>query len=267
MSQLAGVAKIPDTGMMPIMRVFAECVLYNLASLTPFCLSVDATLDDWGDVIERLFPGDGTSTSPFLGGLQGIYRVQLRIHMLLRNGTQLPSRAEVIRQCSDQLDTFERQLASLSPHRGGDHEAVALYNAKHRISILAARIHLHKVAHPAVTALDPRVQLHLSKAVAILRNQDIREPGNPAMRWPLTVLACASSSNEDFKLVTDKMQETEGLLDPANSRKLTTAYAVLHRHRRGCAGLPLGSQEHGSYTPPMEFLLMPQLLDEPQICT
>jgi len=258
--------------MVNVLRVFAECILYNVASLTPFCSSIDPTLDDWGDKFDQLFPGDGASTSPFLGGLQGIYRVQLRIHMLLNRVQQVQndtlvvqSRMDMIRECSEQLDDLEQQLFSLSPYRAGDHEAVALYHAKHQISILAARIHLHKVAYPAATTLDHRIQLYVSKALAILRTQDIKEPGNPAMRWPLTVLACASTSNEDFKLVTDKMQETEGILDPANSRRLATAYTVLHRHRAGCAGVPLGSKEQGAYIQPIDILLMSQLLDEPQI--
>lgn len=261
-----------DPRLMIVLRIFAECVLYNLASLTPFCTTVESTLDDWGEVLERLFPGDGAFTSPFLGGLQGIYRVQLRVHMLLRGVVPFSddhdagqSHVEAIRQCYEQLDKFERQVSFVSANRAVDVEAAALYDAKHRISILAARIHLRKVAHPSATSLDHHIQLHVAEAITILKKQDVREPGNPAMRWPLTVLACASTSNEDFELVTGKMQETEGILDPANSRKLATAYTMLHRHRKGCAGIPLGSQEHGMYTQPMDFLLMPQLLDDPQI--
>jgi hypothetical protein len=269
--QLAQPATIMDAGMVNILRVFAECVLFNLASLTPFCETIDPTLDDWGDALDRLFPGDGASTSPFLGGLQGLYRVQLRIHMLLRsvkqtsNGPSVDrSRLEVIRECSDQLDTFEQQLLSLSPYRSGDYAAVRLYKAKHRIFILTARIHLHKVAHPEATALDYRIQSYVNRAIAILRIQDIKEPGNPAMRWPLTVLACATSSDEDFRLVTDKMRETEEILDPANSRKLAAAYTVLHRHRAGCASILPGCQEYKGFIQPIDILLMPQLLDEPQ---
>lgn len=257
--------------MMNILRVFAECVLYNVASLTPFCTSLGPTLDDWGDAFECLFPGDGISTSPFLGGLQVIYRVQIRIHMLLRGNKRTPddysidqSRKEAIRECSEQLDKAERQLSSLSPFRAGDDEAVTLYKAKHGTAIFAARLHLHKVAFPGATSLDHRIQHYVSKALAILRVQDFREPGNPAMRWPFTVLACASASDEDFELVEKRMKELEGVLYGANSRKLETAYTTLRRHRAGCAGIPLGSQAQGVCIQPIDFLLMPQLLDESQ---
>jgi hypothetical protein len=257
-----------DAGMMNILRVIAECVLYNVASLTPYCVVLDSTLDDWGEAFDLLFPGDGISTSPFLGGLQVIYRVQIRMHMLLRNNKRTPndysvdrSRKEDIRECSEQLDKAERQLASLSPFRAGDDKAATLYMAKHRVAILAARIHLQKVAYPGATSLDHRIQLYVSKAVNILRNQDFREVGNPAMRWPFTVLACASASNEDFELVVTRMQELEGVLYGANSRKLSTAYTLLRHHRAGCAGISLGSQV---YIQPIDFLLMPQLLDEPE---
>jgi len=258
-----------DDGMINILRVFAECVLYNVASLTPFCVSLESTLDDWGDAFDLLFPGDGVSTSPFLGGLQVIYRVQIRIHMLLRSNKRTPndhsvdrSRKEELRECSEQLDKAEQQLSSLSRFRAGDDAAATLYKAKHRVAILAARIHLHKVAYPGATSLDHRIQLYVSKAVAVLRIQDFGEPGNPAMRWPFTVLACASASDEDFELVAKRMQELEGVLYGANSRKLYTAYTLLRHHRAGCAGIPLGSQV---YIQPIDFLLMPQLLDEPQI--
>lgn len=270
--QLDQTATTIDAGTMNILRVFAECVLYNVASLTPFCIVLDSTLDDWGDAFDILFPGDGIATSPFLGGLQVIYRVQIRIHMLLRSNKRTPndysvdqSRKQEIRECSEQLDKAERGIATLTPfHAGGDKEAT-LYKAKHRVAILAARIHLHKVAFPGATALDHRVQTHVSKAIAILKVQDFKEPGNPAMRWPFTVLACASASNEDFELVTERMRELEGVLYGANSRKLSTAYTVLRRHRAGYAGTSLGGQEHGVNIQPIDFLLMPQLLDEPQV--
>ena len=261
-----------DAGMMNILRVFAECVLYNVASLTPFCVALDSTLDDWGDAFDQLFPGDGISTSPFLGGLQVIYRVQIRIHMLLRSNTRSPddysvdwSRKEEIRGCSEQLDKAERQFASLSPFRAGDDKAVTLYRAKHRVAILAARIHLHKVAYPGATSLDHRIQSHVSKALDILRIQDFREPGNPAMRWPFTILACACASDGDFELVKQRMQELEKFLYGANSRKLNTAYTVIGRHRAGCAGIPQGTHKHGVHIQPIDFLLMPQLLDEVEV--
>jgi hypothetical protein len=238
-----------DAGMMNILRVFAECVLYNVASLTPFCVVLDSTLDDWGDAFDLLFPGDGISTSPFLGGLQIIYRVQIRIHMLLRSNKRMPndysvdrSRKEEIRGCSEQLDEAERQFASLSPFRAGGEK--------------------HKVAYPGATSLDHRIQFHVSKAIAILKIQDFREPGNPAMRWPFTVLACACTSNEDFELVVQRMKELEESLYGANSRKLRTAYTMISRHRVGCADSPLGTHEHGVSIQPIDFLLMPQLLDE-----
>jgi hypothetical protein len=258
-----------DAGMMNILRVFAECVLYNVASLTPFCVVLNSTLDDWGDAFDLLFPGDGIATSPFLGGLQIIYRVQIRIHMLLRSNKGTPNdysvdwfRKEEIRGCSEQLDEAERQFASLSPFRAGGEKAVILYQAKHRVAILAARIHLHKVAYPGATSWDHRIQFHVSKAIAILRIQDFREPGNPAMRWPFTVLACACKSDEDFELVVKRMRELEESLYGANSRKLRTAYTMISRHRAGCAGSPLGAHEHGVSIQPIDFLLMPQLLDD-----
>lgn len=261
-----------DAGMMNILRVFAECVLYNIASLTPFCVALDSTLDDWGDAFDLLFPGDGIATSPFLGGLQVIYRVHIRIHMLLRSNTRSPndfsvnrSRKEEIRGCSEQLDKAERQFASLSPFRAGDDEAVTLYRAKHRVAILAARIHLHKVAYPGATSLDHRIQFHVSKALDILRVQDFREPGNPAMRWPFTILACASASDEEFELVKQRMQELEQVLYGANSRKLNTAYTMIGRHRAGCAGISQGARDHEVYVQPIDFLLMPQLLDEVEV--
>lgn len=271
-SQLDQSGATMDAGMMNILRVFAECVLYNVASLTPFCVVLDSTLDDWGDSFDLLFPGDGISTSPFLGGLQVIYRVQIRTHMLLRSNTRSLDdysvdqfRKEEIRECSEQLDKAERQFASLSPFCAGDGEAVTLYKAKHRVAILAARIHLHKVAYPGATSLDHRIQSHVSKALDILRIQDFRETGNPAMRWPFTILACASASDEDFELVKKRMQELEEFLYGANSRKLRKAYETIGRHRADCAGIPLGFQAQGVCIQPIDFLLMPQLLDEPQV--
>lgn len=271
-SQLNQSGSAIDAGMMNILRVFAECVLYNVASLTPFCVVLDSTLDEWGDAFELLFPGDGIAMSPFLGGLQVIYRVQIRTHMLLRSNKRMLndysvdwSRKDEIRECSEQLDMAERQFASLSPFRAGDDQAVTLYKAKHRVAILAARIHLHKVAYPGATSLDDCIQSHVSKALAILRIQDFREPGNPAMRWPFTILACACASDEDFELVKKRMQELEEFLYGANSRKLRTAYTKIGRHRVECAGIPLGSQAQGVYIQPIDFLLMPQVLDEPQV--
>lgn len=270
--QLAQVMAVEDPDLLAVLRVVAESVLYIVANLTPYVPRVDSAMDDWGDVLSFLFPGNGASTSPFLGGLQGIYRAQLRIHLLLRSTEQLTdhpgwnqSRCDTIRDISEQLDSLGGQLCLLSTQRKGSLENTAIYDAKHRISILAARIHLYKVANPSATSLDQHVQFYVREATTILRKQDIIAPGCPPLRWPLTVLGCAAITNEDFDLVTGMMKRTDRLLDPANSRKLEITYDILHRHRKGCASLPLGSLEQGPYIQPMEFLLMPQLLDEGQI--
>jgi len=66
-------------------------------------------------------------------------------------------------------------------------------------------------------------------------------------------------------ITSDSGHLIRGVLDPANSREMATAYTMLHRYRAGYAGILLGSQKHGLYFQSMDFSLTPQLLDKPQI--
>jgi hypothetical protein len=214
-----------------VLRIVAECTLYNLATLTPFCKKPDLASDDWGSSIHHLFPADDTTLSPFLGGCHALYQIMLSINMLLSanghgtHGLTSLARTEALISLTGRLDMVERRIPYMYPAS----EEAKLYVAKHRLTAIALRIHLHKIVHPQASSTEPLIRLHVTEAVQILIGQDIREPGNPALRWPLTILACATGTDEEFDVVKSKMQEIERILDISNSQKIASAYTVLGR--------------------------------------
>ncbi|KAI5360175.1 hypothetical protein Slin14017_G097360 [Septoria linicola] len=140
--------------------------------------------------------------------------------------------------------------------------AAQLYKAKHKISVLALCVHLLKVSYHATTPSNPLVRTCVDVAVGILREQDIREPGNPALRWPLTILACAAQQEDEFRFLVGRMSEIEAILDLSNSSKIKLAIEFLTQHRAQELPMPLYT-DRGPWMPTtqLDFLLEPQLLE------
>lgn len=256
-----------DAALVKLYRVVAECIMYNLAALSPFHAGINQVVTDWGSSFDCLFPGNDHALSPFLGGFHDVYRLMLRINLHLRRIPSMPSAVSTV-QGKQTLEALWWELHALevklpaSYRRVEGAESTRLYKAKHKISILALGIHLVKISNPLVASSDMVIRGYLHDAIGTLACQDIREPGNPALRWPLTILACAAVGKEDFAFVVAKMKELEMILDPSNRGKLQSAYTILQRYRQG--NLELHLQTHrGSWTPheQLDFLLEPQFLD------
>jgi hypothetical protein len=265
----AAPALLNDAALLKLYRVVAECIMYNLAALSPFHVGVADVATDWGSSFDCLFPGGDHALSPFLGGFHDIYRLMLRINIHLRQIPSTTTSAHSAVQSSQTLDALWWELHALevavppSYRRVEGADGTRLYKAKHRISVLALRIHLVKISIPAIAAADVLIHPHLQTAIEILRQQDIREPGNPALRWPLTILACAAHVEDDYSFIVERMKELEVILDPSNCGKLRSAYTLLQHYRQGALALPLRTRR-GSWTPhdQLDFLLEPQFLDQ-----
>jgi hypothetical protein len=232
-----------DSNLTKLLRMVAECIMFNVATLSPFSARAGQLMLDWGTSFDRLFPIDESASSPFLGGLQSIYRVMLRANVLLHRTTKDKSDSDAM--ASDareyleiwcQLNELESRIPQLYQERDLPAESIELYKRKHRLAILALRIQLCKIARPLASPKDIDIRGYVSDAVTIVKTMDVREPGNPALRWPLTILACAAYNDEDFALFTAKMQDMQSVVDPANREKLSSAQAVLGRHKQTYTG-------------------------------
>lgn len=270
-ARLAQHGVLKDAALVKLYRVVAECIMYNLAALSPFHVGIAHVVTDWGTSFDCLFPGGDHALSPFLGGFHDVYRLMLRMNIYLRQiPTNTAPRQVSITQADQALDALWWELHALESKVPASYRRVEgargtrLYKAKHRISVLALRVHLVKISRPAISCSDMLIQPYLQRAIETLKQQDIREPGNPALRWPLTILACAAYSEEDFAFIVERMRELEVILDPSNRGKLQSACAILQRYRHGYLTAPLHT-DRGSWTPmdQLDFLLEPQFLDEP----
>ena len=226
-----------DPNLTKILRVVAECIVFNIATLSPYSARAGALDLDWGTSFDQLFPVGNSGSSPFLGGLQSIYRVMVRANTLLYRTLNSKSdphtrtfNAHEYRELWLQLDDLEQAIPQLYQERNLSADSIKLYKGKHKLAVLALRIQLCKIAKPSAPATDVEIGEYVSNAVAILKNLDIREHGNPALRWPLTILACAAYCDQDFVLITAKMQDLQSVIDPANGEKLSSAQVVMSRY-------------------------------------
>jgi len=236
---LAGSQTSLDPRLTTLLRVIAECIMFNLATLSPFSARTGQSVLDWGSSFDRLFPADDSATSPFLGGLQSIYQVMLRVnvrlHRTIQSKSDLSAPASNTREHFDlwrQLNELDNRIPQLYHDRDVKPKSIELYKRKHKLAILALRIQLCKIARPLASPTDNDIRGYVSEAVNILRSLDIRELGNLALRWPLTILACAAYDDKDFDLFTAKMQDMQSVVDPANREKLSSAQTVMSLHKR-----------------------------------
>lgn len=271
-ARLAQPRVLNDAALVKLYRVVAECIMYNLAALSPFHVEIAEVVTDWGTSFDCLFPGGDHALSPFLGGFHDVYRLMLRINIYLRQTPPTtPTMSET--QARQTLDALWWELHALeikvpaSYRRVEGAEGTRLYKAKHKISVLALRVHLVKISRPAISPSDMLIRPYLQKAIETLEQQDIREPGNPALRWPLTILASSADIEKDFVFLGGRMREMEEILDPSNRGKLQSAYAILQKYRREDLTAPLQTRR-GRWIPmnQLDFLLETQLLDQPGSC-
>ncbi|KAF2159382.1 hypothetical protein M409DRAFT_71052 [Zasmidium cellare ATCC 36951] len=251
-------------------RMCAECIIYNFATLSPFHEGIGQAASDWEESFNSLFPTDDHAISSFLGGIdfQAIYRIMFSTNVLLHDkgsgANQTNAHPDACQNLWERLDTQEKKANSL--YLSMSHKAMAkLYRAKYLVSIHAQRIHLIKVSRPTATPADLTVKLYLSKAMAIIKEQNVCEAWNPALRWPLTILACAAHTDADFDLVMSTMDEMMQKLDPANSKRLQSAQAMLRHFRKGNAWPSLDGWDADVSPNQLKFLLKPQSFDIPQL--
>jgi hypothetical protein len=241
LSRLPQVMSSGDGDLINLYRMAAECVLYSFAALSSSSASISENSADWH--FDPLFPVDNISTSPFLGGLQEIYFVMLRINMLRINVLlhQTPRRdqtglnrfgiTQAVEELWQRLIRLETQVPCIYQQYGSDLPMAHLYRVKHLVTIHALRIHLIKISRLSAAPADADVQRYLQKAITLLRHQDIREPGNIALRWPLTILACAAEGEGDFEFIVAKMKDMERVVGRTNQRMLSSAYTILREYR------------------------------------
>lgn len=253
-----------DSSLLKLYRVVAECIIYNLATLSPFHTGVQNAAQDWQESFDCLFSRDDHMLSPFLGGLHGVYSVMFRTNALMRQ-TQIVQTAsstssKALGELWEELNDLEHRVPA-SYHAVENEDDRKLYTAKQKISVFALRIHLVKVSRPSATTSDILVRRYLLKALGVLKQQNVREDLNPALRWPLTILACAAETSEDFEFLIAKMHEIAAILDPANKQKLISASAVLRQFRQRSMNESCPEERTWHPRNQLDFLLEPQHLD------
>lgn len=257
-----------------VYRIVAECVIYNLATLSIFNVS---SISDWGCSFDCLFDSDDRRLSPFLGGFHDLYQVIFRINCLMASRRQVISLEDhaAITNTGEtlwqQLQSLENRIEKFYPESADAASSTRLYRTKMRVSVFALRIHLCKVVFPSITSSDRQVQNLLASASDDLRRQSIYEPGNVALVWPLTILACAAERSEDFEFIVETIRGFSQIIAPAYARRLIVATDTLRRFRNG---LQPSARDRGGedsqelqkgkggvhVVDQMDFLLEPRLL-------
>ncbi|KXS98473.1 hypothetical protein AC578_8065 [Pseudocercospora eumusae] len=270
LSRLSGHSVLQDQSLIKLYRMIAEAVTYTIATSSQYSLSHNA--QPVGQSFKCLFPGDDYSaSSPFLGGVHKLYHIMFEVNTLLRppRADQGPTLSlKVAQSCAKlwgELDELEGSIETLYATSSVGEEVTRLYKVKHQVAILALRVHLIKISRPSAIPTDPDIRFHLASVIEMLAQQDVREPGNPALRWPLIILACAAETDHDFQFLSTRMHDMAAVLDPVDSRKLVTTCFTLGRYRHDpaeyrhyqietCEG-PRHIQSQ------LDFLLEPRLLD------
>lgn len=133
-----------------------------------------------------------------------------------------------------------------------------LYKAKHAVSVYALRIYLIKTMDPLATPTHLHIQEDFTKAIAILKANDMLECANPPLCWPLIILACSTTEDEDFHFLLSLMEAMVLIIDPANASKLRNACSTLLRYR---SGRKMEHWDPHTLKSSADFLLKPWLLN------
>lgn len=131
----------------------------------------------------------------------------------------------------DDLDHLESEISTYYDPDHPSPNAIELHEGKYKLNIYAMRALLAN-SMPDDKDITYQQTLPLTEAaVKLLENQDLREPNNPSLCWPLIVLACTAAKEEHFTLLLSKMQDVSKRVDPASQRRMMHVYNLLGRSR------------------------------------
>ncbi|QIW96762.1 hypothetical protein AMS68_002280 [Peltaster fructicola] len=278
-SQLTTALAVPrDSDYLKLYRIAAECVIFNFATVLPFYESIDSNAGlrlAWDDLsgLEQIFYEDGVdgydtaNTSPFLGGFHRVYLLMFKLNVLLRRMYGLIQDEETAYECAMMALELQEELYQLEPsifessyNQPRGTAIVRSYKVKHAVSVYAMRVYLTKLMNPHFGAGQLQLQDDFRKALALLKHEDVLEPGNPALCWPVIILACSSACHDDFDFLEELMHSMSQVHDPANAFKLQNARNTLIHFRDGDCGRREHRETH-HLASSADLLLKPWLLD------
>lgn len=263
-----------DADLLSLYRIVAECVVFNFATMLPLYRTKDlsmpwasASFDGLSSFDCLFYENDGqqsSSTSPFFGGFYRLWNLMLRStvlhHRIVLNEVTEPIAQELIDMADSmkiELDDTEKQIHLWEVTRPRDSSLTKLYKAQHFLNLCATRIYLCKILNNTVTAQCVEVQREFAKAVGHMKLEEHPEQRSLSLRWPLTILACAASTDQDFAFLAKIMDDIASTVIHANSSMLKSARQTLTMFRQ--RGPDVAQLQQGISTT-LDFVLEPRLL-------
>lgn len=205
--------------MTKVYRIAAECVIFNAATMGLYLPQKYGLSHMWNDLLTELFP-DGVTiyggSSPFLGGLHEIYRLMLRITSIFWEQSDFAEVEGEYHAIMSRLVSLDEMVPVYFGHSTTDLRGIFLYQGKHRLHICMLQLLLYLVTRPVANIDKNQVLVYTTRALSLLREYDLKEDNNPAICWPLIVLACVVSEEDDFRFTISEVDQIHAVIDAAN---------------------------------------------------
>ncbi|RDW75441.1 hypothetical protein BP6252_06583 [Coleophoma cylindrospora] len=224
-------------------RIMVEDTVYNLAVLSLFYEDLDTLAGNvcWED-LESFFPlkvsPDGTqshtshySTSPFLGGRRDLYYLMFNLIRFSRQQKTPTEKAQKIRLFREKLRVIEDGIKSYYDDDVPP-QVAQLYGNKYKLHVLSLRIIIAKVEDPTRCSSSPEIQDLVNESLVLMMMNDLKETANPAICWPLTILAFAVETEENFNLIKRTANSIKESFDKGHGDRLMRAINLVGRHRK-----------------------------------
>jgi len=215
MSQLFKVRKAiaaSSTSITPLQRISAESFIYNIATMSLFHPYSDKLLENfsWSDMAEYFqktpFPGYSEfANSPVLGSFLNLYRLVFEVTRLSRHTPLQGPDLDQALGYEQQLISFRNELVRRLANLQGPDERDCLRGAL--LYALTLQIFLFKVLHISASPAHPIVQRRALEAFTLVRNCSMAVNCSPYFCWPLSILACAVTYEDDVLLLRERLGE------------------------------------------------------------
>lgn len=246
---------------MRVLTIVAYIYLYSEMSLFGFG-PAEGMINHSHDYSMLFGDGRSLTLSPFLGGFHQTYLLMLEKHTLLQRlksakQAQIPELLSQARYLQQELNDLEFQIETACFVAAERSAEVSLVRAKHLLTSYANSIHLTKITQPDASIAQAEIQEKVTKAVDILRTDDVLEKHHPALTWPLVVLACAALRPSDFAVITSVMAQVIPITEATGAETLRYSLSLLNRFR---AGHGYCREQFHDIRDTTDFLREPQLL-------
>jgi hypothetical protein len=217
-SHLEGVARMinlrlekclqyPGTPIDLLSRIVCEALVYHVSTINFLYADIDRVDDlicweEWSTFLEHeFFPGaPAYVSSPLLGMNWKVYRTGFDIvrlsHIDLLSPAEYANGQALEAESLRQEEEAQQELEECRRHIGAHN---LLQQTLFRI--FSAEILIFKVLRPETRTWHPRIRELVRKALDIARDGIIPNECTPYFQWPVAIVSCAITEEEDMLLI------------------------------------------------------------------